>query len=713
MSKSFKYSMFFCAVYFLSFSAFSKDFYISTKGNDSNPGSLVKPFKTFEAARDAVREIKKNGFDADKITVNIRGGNYFFKDSFELSMVDSGKKNCPVIYRPYGNEKVVVSGGRSFDSSLFVPISDPNVRKRIIDPEARKKVVQVDLVKAGVELNKIGRMKRSGFAYNVSLNQAAPTEVFYENKPMKVARWPNEGFVKVKEIVREGSNPRIHSRDVNADMKVTGPTYVTGIFKYEGDRPKYWTRAREVWLHGFWAYDWADDCMPAAYIDTEKKEITLGAVHQYGLKPILGGGRYYALNMLEEIDVPGEYYIDPYIGMLYFYPPEQEDDGIWGISLVTDPLVKMKDVSHVLIENITFEMCRDLALLMEGGHGNTVAGCTVRSIGGWAMNVLGGTGHTIQSCDIYNVGRGGIKLTGGDQATLTRCNHQAVNNHIYNYSRRVRTYQFALALDGVGITAANNSIHSAPHCGMDYRGNFITVERNEFYNLGLESDDAGTINSDRDYSNRGNLIRHNYFHDITDIHPDSLWLGNHMIYYDSCTSGQDIIGNIFRNGGRVAININGGRDVTVKNNIFMDLKHPVEVNATGLGPHRPVMIAAYEIMVSKVDPNSQAWRTHFPEMVNYTDNWEQLGVPRDNVIAGNLFVRTRDVRLGTNPKVCESIVTIENNVKTDENPFEEPKQGKLKFKDGLEVFKKLPALKEIPLEKIGLYEDQYRKKLPG
>ena len=693
------------------FTSFASEFYVSSTGDDSNPGTIDKPFRTFETARDAVRKANESRLsDVNEIIVYVRAGYYYLKKSFELSMADSGRKDCQIIYRPYKDETVIISGGLSFDCSFFKHVSDPNLKKRIIASTARDKVVEVDLVKAGVDFNKIGRMKRFGFAYGLSMNEAAPTEVFFENKPMKVARWPNEGFVKVAEVIREGSNPRIHNRDVNSDGKVTGPTYITGIFRYEGDRPKYWIQAREVWFHGFWAYDWADDCLPAAYIDTKKCEITLGAVHEYGLKPILGGGRYYALNMLEEIDVPGEYYIDPYIGVLYFYPPEKKEDGKWGISLVTNPLVKMKDVSYVKIENLTFEMCRDLALMIEGGEANLIAGCTIRNTGGWAINVLGGTNHTIQSCEIYNVGRGGIKLVGGDQATLTSAGHRAVNNHIYDFSRRVRTYQFGLALNGVGITAANNLIHGAPHCAVDYRGNFITIELNEFYNLGLESDDSGAINSDRDYSNRGNVVRYNYFHDIVDIRPDQLWLGNHMIYYDSCTSGQKIIGNIFRNGGRVAININGGRDMIVKNNIFMDLKHPVEVNPTGMGPHRPVMIAAYEIMMNKIDPNSEIWRSNFPNLVKYTNDWDELGIPRGNVIADNLLVRTKNIHITQHPKVPIDVVTVKNNVMTDKSPFEE--NNMLKFKENYELFKQLPELRDIPLGKIGLYKDDYRKQLP-
>ena len=39
----------------------------------------------------------------------------------------------------------------------------------------------------------------------------------------------------------------------------------------------------------------------------------------YGINP--GAARWYAFNLLSEIDRPGEYYIDRGNGLLYFWPP--------------------------------------------------------------------------------------------------------------------------------------------------------------------------------------------------------------------------------------------------------------------------------------------------------------------------------------------------------------------------------------------------------
>ena len=95
---------------FLLNSAYAHEFYVSGKGNDSNPGTKDKPFATLEAARDAVRKLPRPL--KEKITVWIRGGRYFLKDTFLLTPADSGSSQATVTYAARPGEKPVFSGGR-------------------------------------------------------------------------------------------------------------------------------------------------------------------------------------------------------------------------------------------------------------------------------------------------------------------------------------------------------------------------------------------------------------------------------------------------------------------------------------------------------------------------------------------------------------------------------------------------------------------------
>ena len=68
------------------------------------------------------------------------------------------------------------------------------------------------------------------------------------------------------------------------------------------------------------AYDpsnWYDEVIRVKAIDWKNGQITLAAPSLYGVK----SGRFYALNLLEELDAPGEFYIDAKNRRLYFWPP--------------------------------------------------------------------------------------------------------------------------------------------------------------------------------------------------------------------------------------------------------------------------------------------------------------------------------------------------------------------------------------------------------
>ena len=59
------------------------------------------------------------------------------------------------------------------------------------------------------------------------------------------------------------------------------------------------------------------------------------------------------------------------------------------------------------------------------------------------IRVSGGAGHRVEACDIHDTGTGGLVLAGGDRKTLTPAGHEAVNNHIWRFSRHQLTYAYA------------------------------------------------------------------------------------------------------------------------------------------------------------------------------------------------------------------------------------------------------------------------------
>ena len=118
---------------------------------------------------------------------------------------------------------------------------------------------------------------------------------------------------------------------------------------------------------------------------------------QYGYRK---DQRYYAANVLRELDRPGEWYLDRRSGMLYWLPPEGIE---WSkaetvLSVLDQPFVTMSEVEHVTLLGLTLQEGRGDGIHIRGGADCLVAGCTIRQCGGDAIVVEGGQRHGVFGC---------------------------------------------------------------------------------------------------------------------------------------------------------------------------------------------------------------------------------------------------------------------------------------------------------------------------
>ena len=96
--------------------------------------------------------------------------------------------NAPVLYRAYTNESPRLIGGRNVTG--FVPVSDPVVLARL-ELSARTNVLRADLWGQGI--TNLGVLTRHGF----NIDWAGQTELFFQNQPMQLARWPNTNWLTI------------------------------------------------------------------------------------------------------------------------------------------------------------------------------------------------------------------------------------------------------------------------------------------------------------------------------------------------------------------------------------------------------------------------------------------------------------------------------------------------------------------------------------
>jgi len=655
-------------------------FYVATNGDDSWSGRLPTPnarrtdgpFATLHRARDAIRELKKQGkFPKGGVVVEVLGGIYELSSPIELTAEDSGLPNAPIIYRARKGETVRLLAGKRVTN--WRKVIDPAVLNRF-EENVRDKVWQADLKALGI--TDFGSPAGSGL------------ELFFNDEPMTLARYPNEGFMRIADVV-DYDGHQIHG--------IKGSK--VGRFYYEGDRPKRWLGERDVWLHGYWFWDWSDQRHKLKSIDAEKRILEVEPpYHYYGYRK---GQWFYAYNILAELDSPSEWYLDRETGILYFYPPSDIHKGEAFVS-VLPTLLTMRNVSHVRWEGFVMEGARGAVVTISGGNDVRIAGCIIRNSGGWAVKVDGGTNHAIFSCDIYGLGEGGISLSGGDRKTLTPANHLAENNHIHHYARWHRMYRPAIALHGVGNKARHNFIHDAPHQAIAFSGNEHLIEFNRIERVCLESNDAGAIYSGRDWTWRGTVIRYNLFRDITGFENR----GCMGVYLDDMLCGTNVFGNIFVRVTRAAF-IGGGRDNIVENNIFVDCVPAVHVDARAMGWASYHVDTTMKERLMAVPYKQPPWSERYPQLVNILD--DEPAAPKGNIVRRNICIGGRWLNIEDKAK---PYVRIEDNLTGDEaeSVFVDALKGDFRFRSKTAASK--IGFKPIPFERIGLYRDKWRGNLP-
>ena len=651
--------------------------HVSSAGNDAWSGRRARargtdgPFASLQRARAEVRKLKEAGAlpPGGRLIVQLEPGQFELSEPFTLTTEDSGTPGAQIIYRAAPGAEVRLIGGREITN--FRSVTDPAIIARL-DESARNAVRVSDLKELGIA--DLGSIVGNG-------NRM---ELFFQDVPMTMARWPNEGFTRIVDVVG-GAPHKIHGI----------PGDKIGKFTYKGDRPERWLDDPEVWLHGYWFWDWADQRQRIEAIDINKKVITLEPpYHGYGYRR---NQWYYAQNVLPELDTPGEWYLDKNTGRLYFWPPAPLSQAKAIVSVLPS-IVSTKDASYITLRGFTIEAARGTGVVIRGGTGMRVIGCTIRNTGGSAVRV-GGTEHGVIGCDVYGTGSGGIHLSGGDRKTLTPAGLFAENNYVHHYARWKRVYQPGITLHGCGNRASRNLIDNAPHMGMGFGGNNHLIELNELHSVCYESNDAGAMYTGRDWAQRGTVIRHNYLHHINGFEGR----GCVGVYLDDQFSGTEISGNVFYNVTRAAM-IGGGRDCIIENNIFVDCVPATHVDSRGLGWAN----RGFEGLKGKLEKmpyKTPPWSTQYPGLVNLLD--DDPMAPKGNLIARNICVGGKWGSFGAKAK---PLVTFTDNLLDEDPLFVDPENLDFRLRKDSPAWKL--GFHPIPFDKIGVYKDASRASWP-
>jgi hypothetical protein len=581
-------------------SASAVEFYVAPNGSDSATGTMEAPFATLERARDKVRAAVRG---SEPAVVWLRGGNYVRTQTFALSSQDT---NC--IYQAVPGETPRLIGGKVLNTASFSTVTSGSPVWSRVATAARGNLLEVNLAAHGI--TNYGTLRRRGFGSSTT----GAMELFVNGTPQVLGRWPNAGsWTTVASVVD------------------------TTTFTYSGTQPEGWTQAEEVWFLGYWGNYWADFSVQADAINTGTKRVTLKppAVNY----PILKGQPYYAFNLLEEIDTPGEYYINKATGMLYVWPPSGFSDAEIVVSVMETPLIQVDGARDVTVMGLEVLGARGNLARVNSGERVVFSQCRFSGSGADAV-IIDGVNNGLHRCEVADAGSTAVRLNGGNRATLVGRGNFARHSRMHKFGRLTMTYASGAHLSGVGQILEHCELHDASHSALRFAGNNHRMEYNHIHDVCKWTSDAGAVYTGRDWGLQGNLLKFNFIHNIKTGFTSGTH-GVHGIYLDDCASGISVFGNVLYNIEKRALFNAGGRDNIWENNVVAKCAEFHRSDTRGVTSINNTPGDSWNLLekIAVFNYQNPPWSTAYPNLARTPNDYSQIGpfrYPVDTVFSRNV-----------------------------------------------------------------------------
>lgn len=643
------------AAFAMSF-VYGAEIYISPKGSDSKgDGSKTAPYASLAQACERAKQLKQTSVSSEIIALE---GDYFFKsdkDTIKLNDSLSGSSATPLKIR--GEGKVNFIGGVRIPWNDLKLVTDRAVLNKL-PKEVSGKLFSIDLKKYGI--SDCGKMGTRGFGVR---NPYPGMEVFFSDMELVLARYPNSGAMNWKKTIDAGYKTSSEEKDKNGEKR-------GGTIEYSDSRHDRWANCEDVWLSGIFHYGWAYNCVKVKKINPEKKQLVIETALPYGVREhnFLELNAYFAYNLLEEIDSAGEYYIDRKNCVFYVMLDKRPSAGAYfDFSVINDSFVNAENAKYIEISNINFENTRGNALRFTNCSFVNVNNCNFKNLGWNAVSFdrtpisardnqnppLLSHHNTIENCSAVNTGQGGFSMNVGECINLQNGNGRIYNCYVSDNSRIGRSYCAGIQINGVGITVSHCRITNQTHMGIAHGGNDHIVEYNYFDKCATEFDDMGAFYTGRNQANCGNIIRYNFFAQITPKKDEAMMCG---VYIDDGSGRFLIEKNIFCRVGNPGKNnhfgtvfFHGGDGNIVKDNIFVDCLSCVSCSVwSNENWNKRIKDNLYKIK-GLVDIESEIYLKKYPKLKDVM-NAERV---RENFVQGNLFCNSNLTQRGK--------FTLENN----------------------------------------------------
>jgi hypothetical protein len=573
--------------------------YVAPAAKPGGDGSATRPFCTLDGALTALAARTPQA-RAAPARVILRAGVYALSASLEMSEADGGTANAPVVWQAAGDGDVVISGGLQIDPSALHPIRDPAILARLPKPQ-----------NDAMSLFEI-RMSELGKNTFPALEERSEwPELFWKDgQALPLSAWPNGvgyggGFHAGKIVVAHGQAASKTSESAST-MVFRPPT---------GGRTEIWKAAMEKYheeaaIGGHWYWGWSDDFIAVKSI-SDTGEITMARSAKYGIGHNASLRIY---NLMEEMDAPGEYSLQPAQKRILVLLPR--DSGAQGgpltLSWLGSPLIQADGCSHVRFQGIRFSFCRSDGVNLKHAEDIQFQRCIFSSLGGCGLDAEG-TQIRVSDCQFSHIGTTGAAIDGGDRIHLIPAGNCVEYCEFSDFGRLKRTYQPGVSLNGVGSVVEHCLFHDAPHAAVLFAGNEHLICDNEIDDVMTETDDAGAIYAGRDWTTFGTVISGNWIHNNG---------GLAGIYLDDQLSGITVKNNLIEHM-HIGILVGGGRYDTIEGNTISGCGTSISFDSRGT-KHRNDRTLREEL--ASIPATQEPWISRYPMVAKTLQDHPELPV---------------------------------------------------------------------------------------
>ena len=651
----------------------------AVNGLDSNDGfSKESALKTVDAAENIYRTHAQN----HSAEIILCEGTY----PAITADVNPGE-DYTLTYKSAPGEQAVISGMTKLNVSDFTSVSDLAVQDKFRE-EARGNIYELDLSCYGITADDI--LGNPDTFYGA--RDLAMIQLYLNGKPQQISRWPNSGYNGI-EFVSEGT-------DTATSKKLYSFTHEDALrwhSSYEG-----------IYLEGFFDYSGVF-CYCRSYADL--KSVSDGKFTFF--KPVIsnvGFGKVAVCNLMEEVDVPGEWCVDASECKLYYYMPDNltEKDSI-EIALSEDSLITASDASDIIIDGLKITGSRGNLVTLTNTDRVTIRNCIIEN-GRYGI-VMSGRNNIVENNSIRYTKGTAIWLKLGASAndeTLTESSNVISNNHIYacatcgiqdgkeNSTITVRlgpsvNTHSTTKISLIGDVVKNNVIHANPYGqAVLYNGMDLKIRGNEFYNMQRYTADSGVIYTGAKLNQYGTNIENNYIHDFSHLLSDSAPSSTAAIYWDDWHSGQNALNNIIVSDGNANTRglLSVGMNNTAKDNIVVNAGRGMVVSTRSTaiftkdnfvnGTYKTLNDENLPATVTKRHPEILESKTAIDELVNGTGS--AYFPYSENTITGNFHVNVPNTTSAASGTIKDNISINEENLS---NIFENPSDHNWRLKESV------------------------------